>query len=209
MEIISHRGLWLTDTEKNTVTAFEASFKNGFGTETDFRDYKGEVVISHDMADENCIKASAFFEIYNSYEKKGTLALNIKADGLQQPMLQLLKKYQIEKYFMFDMSIPDTIGYLKNGMDFCSRQSEYEPDPAFYDDCKGIWLDAFKDIWYSEELIKNHLNKNKSITFVSPDLHKREYLDFWLFLRSTGISQMENTILCTDFPLEAEAFFTN
>jgi nucleoside-diphosphate-sugar epimerase len=49
MNIISHRGFWLKDEEKNTIQAFERSFEFGFGTETDIRDYKGELVISYDM----------------------------------------------------------------------------------------------------------------------------------------------------------------
>jgi hypothetical protein len=207
MEIISHRGLWETETEKNTVTAFEKSFKNGYGTETDFRDYKGEVVISHDMASEESIKASVFFEIYNSFEQKNTLALNIKADGLQKPMLELLKRYEIKHYYAFDMSIPDTLGYLRKEIPFLSRQSEYEQVPNLYDSCVGIWLDCFEKIWYSEELIKNHLKNNKSVTFVSPELHKRNPEEFWNFLKFSGFSKLPNLILCTDLPQEAETFF--
>ena len=207
MEIISHRGWWETDQEKNSILAFEKSFKNGFGTETDFRDYKGEIVISHDIATEDCITASAFFEIYNSYDSRPSLALNIKADGLQKLMQELLKKYEIKNYFAFDMSIPDTIGYLKNDIRFYTRQSEYELTPSLYDSCNGIWLDCFEKIWYNEELIKNHLKNNKSITFVSPELHKRNHKDFWNFLKISGLSELPNLILCTDLPLEAETFF--
>ena len=32
MEIISHRGLWKKDHEKNSVKAFQRSFEKGFGT---------------------------------------------------------------------------------------------------------------------------------------------------------------------------------
>ena len=49
MRIISHRGYWNTPAEKNTIHAFQRSFALGFGTETDIRDLKGELVISHDM----------------------------------------------------------------------------------------------------------------------------------------------------------------
>ncbi len=207
MEIISHRGLWKLNEDKNCVVAFEQSFKNNFGTETDFRDYNGEIVISHDIATKESIKASTFFEIYKSYNQKSKLALNIKADGLHQKMLTLLNKYEIKNYFVFDMSIPDTIGYANANINFFSRQSEHELIPSLYDKCSGIWLDSFERIWYDQDLIKNHINNKKTITFVSPELHKREYLSFWEFLKNAEFSQNSNLVLCTDFPEQAEQYF--
>lgn len=207
MEIISHRGAWTTNDEKNTVKAFELSFSNGFGTETDLRDRNGEVVISHDMANDSCITAARFFEIFNAYDNKLPLALNIKADGLQEQVLKLLEKYNISNYFFFDMSIPDTLGYQKAGLRYLSRLSEYEPEPALYDDACGIWLDCFKGIWYDANLINSHLNNGKIVAIVSPDLHKREYKDFWQFLKDSTLAQKDNLILCTDFPFEAREFF--
>ena len=49
MVILSHRGYW-KDARKNSVDAFKASFVREFGTETDIRDYNGELVISHDCS---------------------------------------------------------------------------------------------------------------------------------------------------------------
>ena len=49
MEIISHRGLWNNTREKNSTQAFKRSFGFKIGTETDIRDYRGELVISHDI----------------------------------------------------------------------------------------------------------------------------------------------------------------
>ncbi|SQK72416.1 Uncharacterised protein [Tatumella ptyseos] len=37
MQILSHRGLWTTAEEKNSLQAFCQSFSAGFGTETDVR----------------------------------------------------------------------------------------------------------------------------------------------------------------------------
>lgn len=207
MEIISHRGLWESEEEKNTVIAFQNSFKNGFGTETDFRDYKGELVISHDIADENCITAARFFEIYKSYPIQSTLALNIKADGLQKKLSDLLKKYEIKNYFVFDMSIPDTLGYFKNNIPFYTRQSEYETTPSLYEKSEGIWLDCFEKIWFTEDLINNHISREKKVAFVSPDLHKREPYDFWDFLKKNKLNESNKLILCTDLPFKAKSHF--
>lgn len=207
MKILSHRGAWSFPEEKNTAAAFEHSFKNGFGTETDLRDYNGRIVISHDMADEKSIPAEEFFKIYNSFDNTLPLALNVKSDGLQAAVKDLLAKFSITNYYFFDMSIPDTLGYLRGGMPVYMRQSEYEPQPALYDKADGIWLDAFEGTWYTEKEITAHTQNGKHVAIVSPDLHKREYKEHWQFLKDSGISTNDKVMLCTDFPFEANEFF--
>ena len=53
MELLSHRGFWKTADQKNTKEANALSFSNGWGIETDIRDYREELVISHDIATNN------------------------------------------------------------------------------------------------------------------------------------------------------------
>lgn len=130
-EILSHRGYWKEANEKNLPIAFEQSFSIGFGTETDIRDYKGELVISHDIADKKCISVK---EIYTKHDSTLPLALNIKADGLQIKLKELLQKYKIKNYFVFDMSVPDGLQYLKHNIKSFTRESEYEKVPSFYDE---------------------------------------------------------------------------
>ncbi len=125
MIVLSHRGYWKDTFEKNKIISFERSFSLGFGTETDIRDYKGKLVVSHDIADEFCISVKNFFEIYNKYDNKIPLALNIKSDGLQTKLKQLLEEYKITNYFVFDMSIPDGLGYLRENIKSFTRESEY------------------------------------------------------------------------------------
>ena len=206
MEIVSHRGYWKAAEEKNSEIAFERSFSLGYGTETDLRDYKEELVISHDIANEKNLTVDNFFKIYKKY-LAGTLALNIKADGLQLKLKKLLEEHSIENYFVFDMSIPDTLGYIKEGLAFFSRQSEYELMPAFYDECDGIWLDAFVDTWYDGEIICNHINNNKKVAIVSSELHKRNHVSLWQNLKKNKVHLLDKAILCTDIPEEATKYF--
>ena len=206
MEIISHRGLWNNLNEKNTNIAFHSSFKNKFGTETDIRDYNGNLVISHDIADANSLKFEEFITIYNQYQHK-TLALNIKSDCLSTNLSYLLKKHKIENYFVFDMSIPDTINYKNVGLNFYIRQSEYEINLPFYEECTGIWLDCFNSIWYNESNILSHIRNNKKVCIVSSDLHKRDNNILWNMLSEKELYKIDNLILCTDYPLEAQKYF--
>ncbi|MXV17470.1 hypothetical protein GS398_19380 [Pedobacter sp. HMF7056] len=208
MIIISHRGYWKSDAEKNRWEAFDRSFSLGYGTETDLRDHRESLVISHDMANESAITADAFFERATGTYPSLPLALNIKADGLQAALRVLLDQYAITDYFVFDMSIPDTLGYIRAGIRFFSRQSEYEPQPAFYEECAGIWLDAFQSVWYDAAVIEAHAANGKSVAIVSPELHKREPLELWKLLKNSGLHHSEKVILCTDLPEDATHFFS-
>ncbi len=209
MIILSHRGCWNEVSEKNSLIAFRRSFSLGFGTETDFRDYNGELVISHDIGNELSMTAEDFFQIYiHTKINELPLALNIKADGLQVKLKELLDKYYIENYFVFDMSIPDTLGYIKHNIKSFTRQSEYEPEPSFYDDAAGVWLDEFHSHWITRDVIAQHIQNNKQICIVSPDLHKREYRKEWQHYKE--IEQelgVDNLMLCTDHPQKAKEFF--
>ena len=208
MIVLSHRGYWKKTHEKNLPIAFERSFSLGFGTETDIRDYKGELVISHDIADEKCISVKEMFEIYNKYDDTLPLALNIKADGLQVKLKELLEEHKITNYFVFDMSVPDGLGYIKQSLKAFTRESEYEKIPSFYDESCGIWLDEFQGHWITKEVLEKHIKNNKQICIVSPDLHKREYKKEWQHYKTIekelGINNM---MICTDFPEIAKEFF--
>ena len=84
------------------------------------------------MANENCLGLDNLFKLYKKYNTNLPLALNIKADGLQIPLKQLIKKYEITNYFVFDMSIPDALVYIDLNFNVFTRQSEYEKEPSFY-----------------------------------------------------------------------------
>ena len=82
MNIISHRGYWKSPVEKNQKIAFERSFDLGFGTETDIRDYNGDLVISHDIPNKKSMKLEDFLVIVEKYSNEQiSLALNIKLNN--------------------------------------------------------------------------------------------------------------------------------
>ncbi len=209
MIILSHRGYWKTESEKNSLIAFERSFQKGFGTETDIRDYNGNLVISHDIASESSIPLDVLLSLYKKFEPL-TLALNIKSDGLQLKLKSILEEYKINNYFVFDMSVPDALGYLKYGLKTFTRQSEYEIIPSFYEDVEGVWLDEFKSHWINQEVISKHMEAKKNICIVSPELHKRDYKTEWKnYKEISSHLKTEKILLCTDCPEEAQLFFND
>ena len=207
MEVLSHRGYWKTELEKNSLISFNRSFEQGFGLETDLRDFQHEIVISHNIPEPNCMLFKSFLDLYLGYKKDLPLALNIKADGLHDQVLKLINEFSISNYFLFDMSIPDTLGYISRKMPFFTRQSEYEREPAFLDKCEGIWLDAFESTWFTGREIKEHLNNNKKVAVVSSELHKRDHEELWEMLRKDRLHEDQRLYLCTDLPGMAKEYF--
>jgi hypothetical protein len=206
MKILSHRGHWKRREERNTLAAFERSFDCNFGTEVDVRDCCGSIVISHDLPDTGAVEFEKFLELYNRYENL-SLAINIKSDGLQALLDDLLKKYQVDNYFVFDMSVPDGLEYIRMKMKVFTRQSEYETGPAFYEQACGVWMDSFDREWMSEEDISCHLNKGKKVCLVSGELHNREYFSFWQKLSEMKVVEDRNLMICTDYPQQARRLF--
>ncbi|WP_022773663.1 hypothetical protein [Butyrivibrio sp. AE2015] len=206
MEIIAHRGFWKEMNERNTMTALKRAADSGIGTETDFRDYMEKLVVSHNVADANSPLAEEFFSLY-----KGTgctLALNVKADGIQQMLIDMVKKYDIQNYFCFDMSIPDTLGYINSGLKFFVRQSEYETINSLYEKADGVWVDGFvDDKWITKDLILDHRSKGKKVCIVSSDLHSRDHSILWRELNDKEILEDAGVILCTDYPDKAKEYF--
>jgi len=208
MIILSHRGYWRYAEERNTRKAFERSFAMGFGTETDIRDHKNQLVISHDMPDSSAMTLKDFFEIYKYFGGNLSLALNIKADGLQVDLKRLLNEYQICNYFVFDMAVPDGLAYVKEKFRTYTRQSEYEQVPSFYDLAQGVWLDEFNGHWLSDDVILKHIERRKEVCIVSPDLHKRDHSQEWQHYKSLEkLIGKDQIMLCTDFPELAREYF--
>lgn len=203
MIILSHRGYWLESTEKNKEVAFRRSFDLGFGTETDVRDRKGELVISHDMPNGNEMTLDDFLKIFG--KRTLPLAMNIKADGLVIPLNKAMQAKGITDWFVFDMSIPDTRGYLQAGVPVFARMSEVEREPAWLDKSAGVWLDAFNGTWYDANVVDSLLKSGKRVCIVSPELHGRDYEPLWNTL--LPLAEHPALMLCTDFPERAKIYF--
>lgn len=207
MQIISHRGFWNSSIEKNSLEAIRNSLINGYGFESDLRDFQEHLVISHNIATKHSPLARQVWEMISEINKDCCFAINVKADGLKEPLLKELKKYNITNYFTFDMSVPQMIEYLEMDLRVFSRQSEFETQPVLYDKVAGVWIDGFYDTdWITQDIIDNHIENGKQVCIVSPELHMRPYDLFWKRIKSMNID-FANVMLCTDLPDRAKIFF--
>lgn len=205
MIILSHRGYWRDPAEKNQPGAFRRSFDLGFGTETDIRDCLGRLVISHDMPGDDAMLLDDMLGLLAGRDLP--LALNIKADGLGRALQARLRGSGLSRWFSFDMSVPETVAQIGMGMPVFTRCSEHETKPVLYEKARGVWLDGFSSDWYSADLISGFLRDGKRVAVVSPELHTRAHLPLWERLRSSGITDNSELMLCTDLPEAATAYF--
>lgn len=209
MRILSHRGYWQAPSEKNARVAFQRSFDLGFGTETDIRDLDGTLVIAHDPPARDAMTVEDFLSLHASVNAKLPLALNVKADGLQPMTAALLRRFDLAAdAFVFDMSIPDMLGWLRAGVRVFTRLSDIEPEPLLADQCAGIWLDAFHSDWWDAFTIERQIAAGLAVCVVSPELHRRDHLPVWERLAAASdLIARNDLMLCTDHPEAAREYF--
>ncbi|MCV0383306.1 MAG: hypothetical protein K5799_07575 [Erythrobacter sp.] len=209
MEILAHRGWWQTSLEKNARVAIERALSSGYGIETDLRDCRGQIVISHDMSDSESNYELTFeqlLEICEGVPGQPMLALNIKADGLARPVAEMLAGRRV-RYFVFDMSVPDTLAYIENGVTAFTRRSEYERTSPLDRKTQGLWLDAFESPYVPVSDILEAAQTGQSFAIVSPELHGKPHQEAWASWREVLAKHDSAAMLCTDLPDAAAAFF--
>jgi hypothetical protein len=209
MELLAHRGVWHERAERNTLPALVAAFEHGWGVETDVRDLGGRVVISHDCpAADHDLDLAHVLVAWREHGRRGRLALNVKADGLQGMVMALLHPDELAEVFVFDASVPDERMWLQTHVPTYVRHSELEPSPQaspHYARAQGVWLDAFVDEWWSADTVREHLDRGLGVTVVSPELHGRSHRTAWDLLIAAGLWHRPGLALCTDLPCEAAA----
>lgn len=205
MKIIAHRGMWEKREEGNTLEGFKRAFENGYGIETDVRDYMGKLVVSHNVATERDFLFEDVLKLYSEMGCTSEIAINIKADGIQKILKDALEKYNTDNYFVFDMSIPEQVVYHREKFNAYTRMSEYETVPVLLDKSQGIWMDEWENSWINADVIRRYREKQKKISIISPEIHGRDYTFIWNELKQ--FVKDDGVMLCTDIPLQAKEFF--
>lgn len=207
VEILCHRGWWVDPSEKNTPQALRRAFEAGLGVETDLRDCAGAIVVSHDPPVAPQLDLDGLLELH-AEAPHTTLALNVKADGLAAGVAALLAARGVTAAFVFDMSVPDQLHWLRTDVDVFTRHSDVEPAPALYERSSGVWLDDFGTTpWWTAATVEHHLDAGKRVALVSPELHGRPHRDVWATLRRSGLHRRPGLALCTDLPNDALTAF--
>jgi hypothetical protein len=209
IRLLAHRGDWTFPEERNSRAALLRAFQGGYGIETDIRDHAGRIVIAHDKPDGTEMSLEDLLAMMAAEAPAGgmPLALNVKADGLAADVAAALRGLPRGGWFVFDMSVPDLLSYLKAGLPAFTRISDVETEPVALRQCAGLWVDGFFEDWTDFARLHRFLDEDKMIAVVSPELHGRNHVEFWRRFRGSGLDKRPGVMLCTDFPAEAGAFF--
>jgi hypothetical protein len=203
LRILAHRGVWSDPSERNTLAAFDRAFARGWGAEIDVRDLDGTLVVSHDPPLRGALPLAAVLDAHAAAGRPGTLAINVKADGLHAPLADAIAGVDPERWFAFDMAVPDAVVAVRRGLPIYTRHSDVEPEPVLYAAARGVWLDDFEGGFITEARVAAHLAAGKHVAVVSPELHGRDHEPVWRAWSDWGVWSHPAIALCTDLPDEA------
>lgn len=162
MILINHR--------VNTIQKLKDTPKE-YGVEIDLRPYRDRVILNHEPFEDG----EDFEEFLKHYDHK-LLILNVKAEGIEKRIVELVNKYGVKDFFFLDVTFPFMIKYIKNGWNqFAARFSEFESIETCLN-LKGkvewVFVDNFTRLPIENDSFKT-LKKYFKICIVSPELLKR------------------------------------
>ena len=144
-----------------------------YGVEIDVRDYKNKLVLNHDP-----FKKGETLINYLKYFKHKFLIINVKSEGIETKIYEILKKKKINNFFFLDISLPFIIKISESLTKKISvRVSDMEDIQTAYNFRKKVnwaWLDYFKKKSIRLDQV-NLLHKMKyKICYVSHELQNRK-----------------------------------
>ena len=140
------------------------------GVEIDLRVSEGEIILAHDP-----FVPGESLETWLEHFHHSTLILNVKEDGLESHISEILKSKAIEDYFFLDQPFPTLRKSALENRPVALRISEHEnPIEIGNLQIKWIWLDSFSGNW---SFLAKHADWLKNGEFrlciVSPELQGR------------------------------------
>ncbi len=166
MIIINHRINTLEDLKKTPVEC---------GVEIDIRPFGNKLILHHEPFQEGV----EFEEFLKNYNHK-LLILNVKSEGIEQRVLDLVEKYYIKDYFFLDVTFPFMIKYINKGIKkFAVRFSEFESINTCLNligKVDWIFVDNFTKLPVENNSFKI-LGRFFKICIVSPELLKRQEIE--------------------------------
>lgn len=143
------------------------------GVELDLRDIGDDLVLVHEP-----FSTGQKFEDYLKHYRHGLMILNIKSERIELRVLELLKKYNIQKYFFLDSSFPMIFLLSKQGEHkIAMRFSEFEGlDSIFamHGKVEWVWVDCFTQLPINKQNYALLKRLGYKLCLVSPELQGRD-----------------------------------
>lgn len=186
MEFIAHR--------INTCEELQ-KLPTEYGVELDLRDHGDDIILQHDP-----FKSGEKFEDYLKYYNHGTMILNIKSERIEHRVLELIKKYNVKKYFFLDSSFPMIYLLSKQGeQNIALRFSEFEGLDTILNmtgKVNWVWVDCFSKLPIDSQTFQLLRKHNFKLCFVSPELQGQpeKLLEYKKYLEE---HQLKFDAICT------------
>ena len=194
MKIIKHR--------VNQIDELISTPSN-FGVEIDVRTSDAELIISHEP-----FSSGTSFSKWLEHYSHSCLIINVKEDGLETFVLDLLNKYEIENFFFLDQSFPSLFKASKKFPELCcARVSEVESVETVLNLNVGwVWFDSHSGDWnYLHEAFEKLSSMNVKKCLVSPELQRTNSDSELTLLRNIiNDSSINFDAVCTKFPYKWE-----
>ena len=159
-----------------------------FGVEIDLRSQKKDIYLHH----EPFKKGELFSKWIKNYNHK-LIILNVKEEGLEKPILKILRKNKINNFFFHDQTFSSMLKNMSKTK-VSIRYSDFEElkkTDILFKKIKWLWVDNFNKLEIDKKLYKLLKRKKVKICLVSPELVKRSRLNeikkIILFLRKNKI----------------------
>jgi hypothetical protein len=144
-----------------------------FGVEVDVRSHGTDLVIHHDP-----FAAGESFENWFRAYRHGTLILNVKEEGLEGQLIDLMKSRGVEDYFFLDQSFPYLVKWSRAGEHRCAvRVSEFESVETamtLAGKVDWVWVDCFTRFPLKGEAARQLQQAGFKLCLVSPELQGRD-----------------------------------
>ncbi len=195
LEIFGHRAIF--NGVENSAKSIPFYKKLDVGIELDLRNSKNGVYVAHDPTKEGDLFEEVC-KIYSNSQIK--MALHIKEIETVIEVRELLEKYSIDNYFLFNTEnfrFSDEIS-MERIAAYVSKKQENIKE-------KILWCDEIQSKWYTQKYISDLHQKNKILYGMSLELVKRcnkqEVFLEWQRLIKIGIDG-----ICTKYPEELMKF---
>lgn len=162
--IISHR--------RNTLAELQNTPEK-YGVEVDVRSYGEKLVAHHDPY----VEGESFDDWMKEF-RHGILILNVKEEGLEARLIDLMKSYGVDDFFFLDQSFPFLVKWSQLGEHRCAvRVSEFESVDtalALAGKVDWVWVDCFTHFPLKKEDAFRLKNAGFRLCLVSPELQGRD-----------------------------------
>ncbi len=172
-----------------------------FGVEVDIRTKGNQLIMHHDP-----FKDGEDFEDWLEVYQHGILILNVKEEGLEDRLIELMGKYNIDDYFFLDQSFPFLIKTAKNNEKRCAvRVSEFESIDTVItlaNKVDWVWVDCFTHFPLTTDQAEKLQTELKfKLCFVSPELQGRTEIEHVKeFIQGIKLLGIKGDAVCTKYP---------